>query len=77
MRCIACNKLLDDLESTNKDLKTGEYLDMCRYCLHAANITSELEDTIEDREGWESIRDDYDGGSYEGVEGPIDYGDEL
>lgn len=31
MRCIACDKNLNDFESTRKDLR-GEYLDMCNEC---------------------------------------------
>lgn len=31
MRCIACDKNLNDFESTRKDLH-GEYLDMCNEC---------------------------------------------
>lgn len=32
MRCICCNKLLTDFESSRKSLNTGEYLDMCTDC---------------------------------------------
>lgn len=31
MRCIACDKELNDYESTRKDLR-GEYIDMCNHC---------------------------------------------
>lgn len=31
MRCICCNKNLNDYESTRKDLQ-GNYLDMCNKC---------------------------------------------
>ena len=31
MRCIACDKNLNDFESTRKDLHGG-YLDMCNQC---------------------------------------------
>ena len=34
MRCIACNKNLNDFESTRKSLLTDEYLDMCNSCYH-------------------------------------------
>lgn len=33
MRCVCCNKLLTDLESTRKHAETGQYLDMCNKCL--------------------------------------------
>lgn len=32
MRCICCNKILSEFESTRKSIKTGEYLDMCNRC---------------------------------------------
>ena len=32
MRCIACNKLLTDFESSRKSVTTGEYIDMCTDC---------------------------------------------
>lgn len=59
MRCRACDKNLDDAESINKDLTTGEYLDMCRYCLSCAGIISEIEEGLhEDTEGWKRVRYD-------------------
>jgi len=32
MRCVSCNKNLNDSESTRKLVSTGEYLDMCNKC---------------------------------------------
>lgn len=32
MRCLACNKNLNDWESTVKT-PSGHYLDLCRFCL--------------------------------------------
>ena len=32
MRCIACNKMLSDFESTRKSTETGEFLDLCNFC---------------------------------------------
>jgi hypothetical protein len=32
MRCLSCNKILSDFESTRKSALTGEYLDMCNHC---------------------------------------------
>ena len=34
MRCIACNKSLNDFESTRKSATTGDYLDLCNTCYH-------------------------------------------
>lgn len=32
MRCVACNKLLNNREATRKGVNTGEYLDLCDDC---------------------------------------------
>ena len=32
MRCLSCNKILSDFESTRKSANTGEYLDLCNTC---------------------------------------------
>ena len=33
MRCVACNKNLNDFESTRKDSE-GKFLDLCNHCYH-------------------------------------------
>ena len=33
MRCIACNKNLNDFESTRKDSE-GHFIDLCNHCYH-------------------------------------------
>lgn len=33
MRCQCCNKMLSDFESTRKNAKSGEYMDMCNECI--------------------------------------------
>jgi hypothetical protein len=33
MRCVSCDKLLTNYESTRKSKTTGEYLDLCSTCL--------------------------------------------
>lgn len=38
-RCVACNKNLNDFESTRKDLH-GKYIDMCNSCYRS--IRSEV-----------------------------------
>ena len=35
MHCLSCDKLLSDYESTRKHAVTGEYLDLCNYCLRS------------------------------------------
>lgn len=34
MRCLACNRNLNDFESTRKSAITGEYVDLCNHCFH-------------------------------------------
>lgn len=57
MRCCACNRLLNDFESTRKSKTTGEYLDLCNKCYGtvqqdlATDIRSDLpEDEVPDDE---------------------------
>ena len=38
MRCVCCNRNLNDWESTLKSATTGQYLDMCRKCLNGLGI---------------------------------------
>jgi hypothetical protein len=33
MRCVACNRNLNDYETTRKHALTNEYLDMCNRCI--------------------------------------------
>ena len=37
MRCICCDKNLNDYESTRKHAITGDYLDTCNSCLAEIN----------------------------------------
>ena len=41
MRCLSCNKILTDFESTRKFASTGEFLDLCNRCY------SEVQDDID------------------------------
>jgi hypothetical protein len=41
MRCLACNKALNDFESTRKSATTGEYVDLCNHCFH--NVEQDIE----------------------------------
>jgi|TARA_R110002153_G_scaffold87801_4_gene216776 NAD-dependent SIR2 family protein deacetylase len=49
MRCIACDKLLSDYESTRKSEATGEFVDLCNYCYSTISkdiIVTEREDLL-------------------------------
>lgn len=39
MRCVCCDKVLNDFESTRKSIRTGEYMDMCNKCYHTIDKT--------------------------------------
>jgi hypothetical protein len=64
MRCRACNKALNDFESTRKSIETGEYLDLCNHCFQASEIgnSKEREDLrdVTDDEDLEDPRHEYD-----------------
>ena len=32
MRCIACDKLLSEFESTRRSIISGEFMDLCNKC---------------------------------------------
>lgn len=60
MRCIACDKNLNDFESTRKDLH-GNYLDMCNQCYGEIKddvLSIEREDLSTTEEVIESELDD-------------------
>ena len=60
MRCVACNKNLNDFESTRKDAE-GNYLDLCNHCYH--EVQSDIQ-AVEERydlvEGDDEIFNDDD-----------------
>lgn len=40
MRCVCCNRNLNDYESTLKKAETGEFLDTCLKCLDGLGINT-------------------------------------
>ena len=64
MRCICCNKNLNDFESTRKSVSTGEYLDMCNKCYSTVSddllseVRYDLYDGNEDEEYEEGENDE-------------------
>ena len=56
MRCLACNKALNDFEATRKSSTTGEYVDLCNHCFH--NVEQDIESVVrEDLRDEESYED--------------------
>jgi NAD-dependent SIR2 family protein deacetylase len=52
MRCVACNKNLNDYESTRKDLQ-GNYIDMCNECYGTIKedlLTTDRPDLLDNEE---------------------------
>ena len=35
MRCLACNALMSDFESTRKSAVTNDYIDLCNHCYYS------------------------------------------
>jgi hypothetical protein len=66
MRCLACNKALNDFEATRKSATTGEYVDLCNHCFH--DVEKDVETIVR-----EDLRDecDEDNLEFDDLEGDI------
>ena len=55
MRCLACNKVLNDFEATRKSATTGEYVDLCNHCFHDVeyDIESVVREDLRDEESFD------------------------
>ncbi len=61
MRCVCCNKNLNDWESTAKHGTTGEYLDTCLACIKDIGIPVEGRSDLDpDAECYEEQEVDWD-----------------
>ena len=71
MRCLACNKALNDCEATRKSATSGEFVDLCNHCFH--NVEQDLEtvvrEDLRDEESYdEDIElDDLEGDIFDGI----------
>lgn len=66
MRCVCCNRNLNDYESTLKGALSGDYLDMCMKCLDGLDIEvvgrndlSPYEEVDASDDEYYDIEDDY------------------
>lgn len=54
IRCLCCNRNLNDIESTRRHAVTNEFLDICNRCIIDTEIPyidrEDLHDTLEDDE---------------------------
>ena len=65
MRCLACNKALNDFETTRKSATSGEFVDLCNHCFH--NVEQDLETLVrEDLRDEESYDEDLELNDLEG-----------
>jgi hypothetical protein len=63
MHCVACDRILNDFESTRKSEATGEYLDLCSHCYNTIKddlVVLEREDLcicedVEDELDWGDV----------------------
>jgi hypothetical protein len=60
MRCVACNKNLNDFESTRKSIVSGEYLDLCNTCFHQVEQDVPAKERDDLRSEEETFDDDID-----------------
>lgn len=71
MRCLACNKILNDFESTRKSATTGEYVDLCNHCFHNVeqDIESVVREDLRDEDSFEEDveLDDFQGDLFDGI----------
>lgn len=71
MRCLACNRALNDYESTRKSAATGEYLDLCNGCFHNVeqDINAVTRPDLLDEESFddEVELDDLQGDLFDGI----------
>jgi hypothetical protein len=65
VRCLACNKALNDFEATRKSATSGEFVDLCNHCFH--NVEQDLETLVrEDLRDEESYDEDLELNDLEG-----------
>jgi hypothetical protein len=55
MRCLACNKILSDYESTRKYAGTRRFVDLCNHCFNASDLTF---GDVDDREDLRDLTDE-------------------
>lgn len=66
MRCLSCDKILNDYESTRKSTVTGDYIDLCNHCYSTIKdqiYTKERVDLLTESDSYETdseFVDDFD-----------------
>lgn len=76
MRCLSCNRRLNDEEATRKYSSSGAYIDLCNRCFsYIASDIPDVEssgyvDTVDDGENDSDVYEFDDGA---GIHGGLDY----
>lgn len=63
MRCLSCDKILNDYESTRKSAVTGEYIDLCNHCYSTIKdqvYSKERVDLLTESDSYETDPDYFD-----------------
>lgn len=63
MRCLSCDKILNDYESTRKSAVTGEYIDLCNHCYSTIKdqvYSKERVDLLTESDSYETDSDYFD-----------------
>lgn len=63
MRCLSCDKILNDYESTRKSAVTGEYIDLCNLCYSTIKdqvYSKERVDLLTESDSYETDSDFFD-----------------
>jgi hypothetical protein len=72
MRCLACNKILNDFEATRKSVTSGTFVDLCNHCFHDVEYdiqSLEREDLRETDDTESEIElDDLQGDLFNGIQ---------
>ncbi|HET8687389.1 MAG TPA: hypothetical protein VFM18_12115 [Methanosarcina sp.] len=50
MRCLCCNRILNDYEATRRHAITGEFIDICNRCIEDLGIPSVGRDDLKPEE---------------------------
>lgn len=57
MKCLACDAILTDFESSRRSTVTGDYIDLCNDCL--VHVPTILKTTVENFLLFDPDRDDF------------------
>jgi hypothetical protein len=55
MRCLSCNKILSDYESTRKYKGSKQFIDLCNLCFSLSDLNI---DSVSDREDLHNLSDE-------------------